>query len=190
MKQGKLIIISAPSGCGKSTIINAIADRGYVPFEFSVSATNRKPREGEQDGVNYHFLSDNEFKSHIVAGDFVEFEEVYPGRYYGTLKSEIERRLDSGINIVLDLDVKGGVNVKRLYPDRSLSIFIQPPSIDALKERLLKRGTETDETLADRLGRAEYELSFVPQFDVAVVNDDLAKAIVETEARILDFLNL
>lgn len=160
-----------------------------MPFEFSVSATNRAPREGETNGVNYHFLTDDEFKSRIAEGDFVEFEEVYPGRFYGTLKSEIERRLASGINIVLDLDVKGGVNVKKMYSDSSLSIFIQPPSIEALRDRLVNRGTETPASLADRIGRAEYELSFAPQFDVTIVNDDLTTAINEAEARILSFIN-
>lgn len=186
--KGKIIIISAPSGCGKSTIINAIADRGHVDLKFSVSATNRKPRPGETDGVNYHFLTDEQFREHIAAGDFVEYEEVYPGRFYGTLKSEIDRRLEQGENIVLDIDVRGGVNVRKLYPDNSLSIFIKPPSVDALRERLIARGTESEETLAQRLDRAEYELSFVPAFDRAVVNDSLPEAVVETEQAIIDFI--
>lgn len=185
---GKIIIVSAPSGCGKSTIINAINDRGHVNLKFSVSATNRAPRPGEVNGVNYHFLTDEQFRDHIAAGDFVEYEEVYPGRFYGTLKSEIDSRLSAGENIILDIDVKGGVNVKRLYPDNSLSIFIQPPSIEELKARLTSRGTESEETLAQRLGRAEYELSFVPKFDVAIINDSLPEAIVATEDAILSFL--
>lgn len=185
---GKIIIVSAPSGCGKSTIINAINDRGHVNLKFSVSATNRTPRPGEVNGVNYHFLTDEQFRDHIAAGDFVEYEEVYPGRFYGTLKSEIDSRLSAGENIILDIDVKGGVNVKRLYPDNSLSIFIQPPSIEALKERLTSRGTESEETLAQRLGRAEYELTFVPKFDVSVINDSLPEAIVATEDAILSFI--
>ena len=185
---GKIIIISAPSGCGKSTIINAIGDRGHVDLKFSVSATNRKPRPGETDGVSYHFLTDEQFREHIAAGDFVEYEEVYPGRFYGTLKSEIDRRLEEGENIVLDIDVRGGVNVKKLYPANSLSIFIQPPSIDALRERLTSRGTENEETLKQRLDRAEYELTFIPRFDRTVVNDNLANAVVETEQAVIDFI--
>lgn len=186
---GKIIIISAPSGCGKSTIINAIGDRGHVDLKFSVSATNRKPRPGETDGVSYHFLTDEQFREHIAAGDFVEYEEVYPGRFYGTLKSEIDRRLEEGENIVLDIDVRGGVNVKKLYPANSLSIFIQPPSIDALRERLTSRGTENEETLKQRLDRAEYELTFIPRFDRTVVNDNLANAVVETEQAVIDFIS-
>lgn len=186
---GKIIIISAPSGCGKSTIINAIGDRGHVDLKFSVSATNRKPRPGETDGVSYHFLTDEQFREHIAAGDFVEYEEVYPGRFYGTLKSEIDRRLEEGENIVLDIDVRGGVNVKKLYPANSLSIFIQPPSIDTLRERLTSRGTENEETLKQRLDRAEYELTFIPRFDRTVVNDNLANAVVETEQAVIDFIS-
>lgn len=188
MKKGKIIIISAPSGCGKSTIINAINQRGRVDWNFSVSATNRTPRPGEQHGVNYHFLTDEEFRQHIANGDFVEYEEVYPGRFYGTLKSEIDNRLNEGKNVVLDIDVRGGVNVKRMYPDDSLSIFIQPPSVEELRRRLTSRGTETEETLAQRVGRAEYELSFVPQFDTSVVNDKLDEAVDAVEGKILDFL--
>lgn len=188
-QKGKIIIISAPSGCGKSTIINAINDRGHINWRFSVSATNRQPRPGETNGVSYHFLTDEQFRDHIAAGDFVEYEEVYPGRFYGTLKSEIDHRLADGETIVLDIDVRGGVNVKKMYPDSSLSIFIQPPSIEALRSRLEGRGTESADTLAQRLGRAEYELSFIPQFDRSVVNDNLATAIVETEEAIINFLN-
>ncbi len=186
---GKIIIISAPSGCGKSTIINAINDRQRVDLKFSVSATNRSPRPGEVDGVNYYFLTDEQFRQHIADNDFVEFEEVYPGRFYGTLKSEIDRRLNQGENIVLDIDVCGGVNVKKLYPDNSLSIFIKPPSIEALRDRLTGRGTETEDSLRQRLDRAEYELSFLPRFDCAIVNDDLDKAVTDTEAAILDFIS-
>lgn len=189
MTPGKLIIVSAPSGCGKSTIISALRERARFPFSFSVSATNRPPRQGEIDGVNYHFLSDDDFRNKISGNQFVEYEEVYPGRYYGTLKSEIEDRLARGENVILDLDVKGGVNVKNMYGDRALSLFIQPPSVDALRQRLQGRGSETPETLADRLGRAELELSFAPRFDHVVVNDVLAQAVDQTEKTILSFLN-
>lgn len=185
---GKLIIISAPSGCGKSTIINELIKRGKIEMDFSVSATNRKPRPGETDGVSYHFLSDEAFRNHILAGDFVEYEEVYPGRFYGTLKSEIESRLHSGRNVILDIDVKGGVNVKKQYGDRAISIFIKPPGIDELRNRLIGRGTETPEVIEERINRAEFELSMALQFDVVVVNDILDNAVEQTEKKICDFL--
>lgn len=185
---GKLIIISAPSGCGKSTIIHDLTQRGNIDMTFSVSATNRKPREGEIDGVHYHFLSTSEFHDSIASGDFLEYEEVYPGRFYGTLKSEINRALDAGSNIVLDIDVKGGINVKKLYGDRALSIFIEPPSVEELRRRLENRGTESREVIDERISRAEFELSLAPQFDVVVINDNLEQAIDRTEQLIIDFI--
>lgn len=185
---GKIIIVSAPSGCGKSTIIHALTDRGNIDMSFSVSATNRSPRQGEVDGVSYHFLSDEAFREKIAADEFVEYEEVYPGRFYGTLKSELKNRIEKGDNVILDIDVKGGVNVKRLYGDRALSIFIEPPSVEALRKRLENRGTESREIIDERVGRAEFELSFAPLFDAVVVNDDLDRAIEQTEKKILDFL--
>ena len=185
---GKLIIISAPSGCGKSTIIHDLTQRGNIDMTFSVSATNRKPREGEIDGVHYHFLSTSEFHDRIASGDFLEYEEVDPGRFYGTLKSEINRALDAGSNIVLDIDVKGGINVKKLYGDRALSIFIEPPSVEELRRRLENRGTESREVIDERISRAEFELSLAPQFDVVVINDNLEQAIDRTEQLIIDFI--
>lgn len=185
---GKLFIISAPSGCGKSTIIHDLTQRGNIDMTFSVSATNRKPREGEIDGVHYHFLSTSEFHDRIASGDFLEYEEVYPGRFYGTLKSEINRALDAGSNIVLDIDVKGGINVKKLYGDRALSIFIEPPSVEELRRRLENRDTESREVIDERISRAEFELSLAPQFDVVVVNDNLEQAIDRTEQLIVDFI--
>lgn len=185
--KGKVIIISAPSGCGKSTIINALLAQGEIDMQFSVSATNRKPREGEKHGVNYYFLSDGEFRRAIDGGEFVEYEEVYPGRYYGTLRSEIERIVDAGHNVVLDIDVKGGVNVKRMYGDEAVSVFIQPPSVEALRQRLIGRGTETPEAIAQRVDRAEFEIGYAPRFDHAVVNDDLDKAIAEVSDILKDF---
>ncbi len=185
---GKLIIISAPSGCGKSTIIHDLTQRGNIDMTFSISATNRKPREGEIDGVHYHFLSTSEFHDRIASGDFLEYEEVYPGRFYGTLKSEINRALDTGSNIVLDIDVKGGINVKKLYGDRALSIFIEPPSVEELRRRLENRGTESREVIDERISRAEFELSLAPQFDVVVINDNLEQAIDRTEQLIIDFI--
>ncbi len=184
MEKGKIIIISAPSGCGKSTIINALLKRGEIDMQFSVSATNRPPRDGEVHGVNYYFLTDDDFKKAISQGDFVEYEEVYPGRYYGTLKSEIARIVDGGHNVVLDIDVKGGVNVKRMYGDEAVSVFIQPPSVEALRSRLVGRGTETEDAIEQRVARAEFEIGYAPQFDRIVVNDDLTEAI-ENVSKIL-----
>lgn len=186
-KEGKIIIVSAPSGCGKSTIINAIMERANVPLQFSVSATNRKPRTGEQNGVNYHFLTTEEFQLHIANGDFVEYEEVYPGRFYGTLRSEVEQRCANGENVVLDIDVKGGVNVKRMFGSKALSIFIMPPSVEELRRRLESRATDSADDIDRRVAKAELEISFAPQYDTVVVNDNLAEAIDLTERKIIEF---
>lgn len=156
---------------------------------FSVSATNRKPRAGEIDGVHYHFLSTAEFHDRIASGDFLEYEEVYPGRFYGTLKSEINHALDAGRNIVLDIDVKGGINVKKIYGDRAISIFIEPPSVEELRRRLENRGTESREVIDERISRAEFELSLAPQFDAKIVNDNLETAIDSTERLIVGFIS-
>jgi len=189
MKKGKLIIISAPSGCGKSTIIGDIMDRGELDLQFSVSATNRKPREGEVDGVNYHFLSDRQFKDLIAEGAFVEYEQVYPGRFYGTLRSEIQNRVDSGHNVILDIDVKGGVNVKRQFGNDAMSIFIAPPSIEELRVRLRGRGSDSEEEIEQRVGRAAFELGFQNDYDHVVVNNTLPEAIGEVERLMADFIN-
>lgn len=186
--EGKIIVVSAPSGTGKSTIIKAISEKGDIDMKFSVSATNRSPRPGEVDGVSYNFLTTETFKEKIAENAFVEWEEVYPGRYYGTLKSEIERTCKAGHNVILDIDVKGALNVKKIFGDKALTLFIQPPSVDELKKRLEARGTETTESLNQRLSKAEYELSFAPQFDCTVVNDNLDTAITDTKAVIKDFL--
>lgn len=188
-KKGKLVIISAPSGCGKSTIIGDIMDRGALDLQFSVSATNRKPRPGEVDGVNYHFLSDQQFKDLIAEGAFVEYEQVYPGRYYGTLRSEIQDRVNAGHNVILDIDVKGGVNVKKQFGDDAMSIFIAPPSISELRWRLKTRGSDTDEEIEQRVGRAAYELSFQKEYDHVVVNDVLPEAIAKIEGLMKDYLD-
>lgn len=185
---GKIIIISAPSGCGKSTIINRIMGRGNVDLKFSVSATNRAPREGERDGVNYHFLTDEQFKKAIAEDSFVEYEEVYPGRYYGTLKSEILDRCARGETVVLDIDVKGGVRVKEMFGPMAKSIFIQPPSVDELRRRLESRATDSPQAIKQRVDKAEFELGFAPQYDVCIVNDDLATAVEETEREIAQFI--
>lgn len=186
--KGKIIIISAPSGCGKSTIINAILQKGEIDLQFSISATNRPPREGEKDGVNYYFLSDEEFRSEIDSDSFVEFEEVYPGRYYGTLKREITRIVSEGHNVILDIDVKGGVNVKKLYGNEAMSIFIMPPSVEELRRRLEGRGTESAEWIDKRIKRASLELGYACQFDHSVVNADLDHAVREVENLMKDFV--
>ena len=186
---GKIIIVSAPSGCGKSTIINALFEKGDIDMRFSVSATSRAPREGEEHGVHYYFLTEDEFRRKIDTGDFVEYEEVYQGRFYGTLRREIDRVINSGHNIVLDIDVKGAMNVKRIYGDRALSVFIMPPSIDELRTRLEKRATDAPEVIEERVGKAAYELTFAPEYDVTVVNDVLSEAIAEVHKVITDFLS-
>lgn len=185
---GKIIIISAPSGCGKSTIINALLQRGDIDLQFSISATSRLPRQGEVDGVNYYFLTEQEFRDKIEAGEFVEFEEVYPGRFYGTLRSEIDRVIRDGHNVVLDIDVAGALNVKRMYGERAMTLFIQPPSVDALRQRLLGRATETAEVIEERVGKAAYEIGFAPKFDYSVVNDDLDIAVGQVHDLISSFV--
>ncbi len=186
--QGKIIIVSAPSGCGKSTIINALLKRGDLDLQFSISATSRSPRAGEKHGVHYYFLSEPEFRSRIEAGDFVEYEEVYAGRFYGTLRSEIDRIVNAGHNVVLDIDVKGAINVKTLYGDRALALFIMPPSVDELRRRLEGRATDTPEVIDERVRKASYEIEFAPRYDVTVVNDDLDTAIADVHRVISEFV--
>ena len=186
---GKLVIFSAPSGSGKSTIINYLLNQG-LRLKFSISATSRAPRGEEQDGREYYFLSPGEFRQRIEAGDFLEYEEVYKDKYYGTLKSEVERILASGDNVIFDVDVVGGCHIKEFYGNRALSLFIQPPSLDELRRRLESRGTDAPEVIESRLAKAEYELSFAPRFDAVVVNDDLARAEEEALRRIQNFLAL
>jgi guanylate kinase len=188
-EQGKLIIISAPSGSGKSTIIGRIMQDESLRLAFSVSATTRPRRGQEVHGVDYYFLTQEEFESKIEGDELVEYQEVYKGRYYGTLKSEVERITAMGMNVVLDLDVLGGVNVKRMYGDRALSIFIQPPSVEVLRERLIKRGTDSMEDIQARVDKAEFEISIGPQFDYTVINDDLDTAVNEVHQLIEDFIN-
>lgn len=184
---GKLIIFSAPSGSGKSTIINYLLKQN-LNLAFSISATSRPPRGTERDGVEYFFLTPDEFRERIARGEFLEYEEVYPGRYYGTLKSQVEKQLADGQNVIFDIDVVGGCNLKRFYGDRALSVFIQPPSVEELRRRLVGRGTDAPEVIADRVAKAEYELGFAPKFDVVVVNDDLSTAEQQTLDIIRNFL--
>ena len=185
---GKALIFSAPSGSGKSTVVGHILKR-HPEIEFSVSATSRPPRGTERDGVEYHFLSPEKFRSLVDQDQFVEWEEVYGGSCYGTLKSEVERIWAKGHVIIFDVDVKGALNIKKLYGQRSLAIFIQPPSIAELRRRLEGRGTDTPEVIEQRLAKAEYELSFASQFDEIVINDNLEVAQIEAESLIEDFLN-
>lgn len=187
--QGKLIIFSAPSGSGKSTIINKLMSEYDLRGRFSISATSRKPRGSEQDGVEYYFLTEEDFRRRISEGDFLEYEEVYPGCFYGTLRSEVDRTLDRGENVILDIDVQGGLNVKKIYGDRALTLFIQPPSIERLRERLERRGTDAPEVIERRLAKAETELSFAPKYDAVVVNDDLEEACQAAARTIEDFLS-
>lgn len=186
---GKLIIFSAPSGSGKSTIINYLLTQN-LNLAFSVSATSRPPRGTERNGVEYFFLTPEEFRQHIAAGDFLEYEEVYKDRFYGTLKSQVEKQLATGQNVIFDVDVAGGCNIKQFYGDRALSIFIQPPSVEELRKRLVGRGTDTPEVIEDRVAKAEYEMSFASKFDKIIVNDDLETAKAEALEIITQFLNV
>lgn len=185
---GKLIIFSAPSGSGKSTIIKSLLQHPELKLSFSISATSRPPRGTEKNGVEYYFLSPDEFRSRIEKGDFLEYEEVYKDRFYGTLKSEVERLLKAGRNVVLDVDVVGGANIKRMYGERAKSIFIQPPGLAELRKRLEGRGTDSPEVIESRLQKAEYELSFAPKFDTVIVNDLLEKAQQEALDTVTAFI--
>lgn len=183
----KLIIFSAPSGSGKSTIINYLLTQN-LNLAFSISATSRPPRGTERDGVEYFFLTPEEFRRRIADDEFLEYEEVYHDRFYGTLKAQVEKQLADGQNVVFDVDVVGGCNIKKFYGDRALSVFIQPPSVEELRRRLVGRGTDTPEVIEDRVAKAQYELSFAPKFDKVIVNDDLEKAKAKALEVITQFL--
>ena len=190
MNTGKLIIFSAPSGSGKSTLVNYLMEKHpEIQLAFSISCTSRAPRGKEQNGVEYFFLSPEEFKKKIANDEFLEYEEVYEDRFYGTLKSQVEVQSQAGQNVVFDVDVKGGVNIKKHYGSRALSVFIQPPSVEELRNRLVGRATDAPEVIEQRLNKAEYELSFADKFDRIVINDDLEKAKVDIYNVIKQFLD-
>lgn len=184
---GKLLIFSAPSGAGKSTIVNYLLEQN-LNLSFSISATSRPARGTEQNGVEYYFLSPDEFREKIKNDEFLEYEEVYPDRYYGTLKSEIQRITDNGGNVIFDVDVVGGCHIKEHYGDKALSVFVEPPSIEALRDRLEKRGTDSAEVINDRIAKAEYEITFAPRFDVIIYNENLEVAKAEVLAVVSKFL--
>lgn len=186
-KEGKLIIFSAPSGAGKTTIVHAIIEK-LPELEFSISATSRAPRHTEINGRDYYFLSGDEFQKACDEDLFVEWEEVYAGTRYGTLKSEVERIWDKGNIIMFDVDVIGGIRLKKIFGDKAMSVFVMPPSVNALRERLTGRGTDSAETIEKRIAKAEYELSYAEQFDYVIVNDDLQTAITEVEELVAGFI--
>lgn len=185
---GKLIIFSAPSGSGKSTIINYLLTQN-LNLTFSVSATSRPPRGKEKDGVEYYFLTPDEFRRRIANNEFLEYEEVYENRFYGTLKAPIEKQLNKGLNVIFDVDVVGGCNIKKFYGNRALSIFIQPPSVEELHKRLIGRATDAPEIIESRIAKAEYELGFASKFDTVIINDNLEVAQNEALKTIREFLN-
>ena len=189
-KNGKCIIFSAPSGSGKSTIVQwLMAEHPELRLAFSISATSRPPRGTEQHGVEYFFLSPEEFRSRIAAGEFLEYEEVYQDRFYGTLKEQVDNQLKAGQNVVFDVDVKGGCNIKEHYGSKALSVFIQPPSVEELRRRLMGRATDSMEQIEQRVAKAEYEMSFAPQFDRIVINDNLEEAKQQTLDILREFLS-
>ena len=188
MKTGKCIVLSAPSGSGKTTIAKHLLAQENLNLAFSVSATSRSPRGQEVDGKDYYFLSEAAFKAKIAEGAFAEYEEVYPGMFYGTLKSELDRIWALGKNVVFDIDVVGGLNIKKQFPNNTLSIFIKPPSTEALAERLRQRGTDSTDKIAMRLDKANVEMARANEFDAVVVNDHLETAKSETEEYISNFL--
>ena len=189
MEEGKLIVFSAPSGSGKTTIVRHLLGIETLNLEFSISATSREKRGNEKDGVDYYFLTTEEFKKKIKNGEFLEWEEVYRDNFYGTLKSEVERIWTNGKHVIFDIDVSGGLRIKRKYPHETLAIFVKPPSIDELKIRLKKRKTESDDKINMRIAKASAELATAPLFDVVIVNDDLDKAFQEAEKLVDNFLN-
>ena len=190
MSKGKLLIFSAPSGSGKSTIVNFLMqEHPELNMHFSISCTTRAPRGTEKNGVEYFFLTPEEFKAKIAEDAFVEYEEVYTDRFYGTLKSQVENQINNGENVVFDVDVKGGCNLKKIFGSEALSVFVQPPSVEELRRRLVGRATDAPEVIEQRLAKAEEELTYAPKFDVIIVNDDLEIAKAEALKTIGEFLN-
>jgi guanylate kinase len=185
--KGKLIIFSAPSGAGKTTIVKQLLEKD-LNLEFSISATSRLPRQTETHGKDYYFLTDAEFKMKVDKNEFLEWEEVYAGISYGTLKTEVERIRNAGRNVIFDVDVVGGLNIKEYFGDDALAVFVQPPSVEELRKRLTARSTETEEKIAMRIAKAEHELSFAKQFDIIIVNDNLDDAVAKTEKIVSEFL--
>ena len=189
MTKGKMLIVSAPSGSGKSTIVNwLMKEHPELKLYFSISCTSRAPRGTEQNGVEYFFLTPEEFRQRIESNEFLEYEEVYENRFYGTLKQQVERQREAGQNVVFDVDVKGGVNIKKYYGNEALSLFVQPPSVEELRKRLVGRATDTPEAIEERLAKAEYELTFASLFDCVIVNDDLEIAKQEALQVVKEFL--
>ena len=187
--KGKLIIFSAPSGSGKSTLVqHLMTEYPELRLKFSISCTSRAPRGTERNGVEYFFLSPDEFRQKISAGEFLEYEEVYQDKFYGTLKSQVETQAERGENVVFDVDVKGGCSIKKYYGDRALSVFIQPPSVEELRKRLVGRATDALEVIEQRLAKAEYELTFADKFDKVIINDDLDVAKAEAYQIVSEFL--
>ena len=186
--KGKLIIFSAPSGAGKTTIVKHLLECG-LPLEFSISACSRKPRVGDVNGKVYYFLSEDEFKSKIKKNEFIEWEEVYPGNFYGTLKSEPKRIWHNGNHVLFDIDVKGGVHLKKMFGDNALSVFVMPPSIEELERRLVNRSTDDQETIQKRVDKAVFELKFSNKFDTIIINDHLVDAQDEAFKLVSDFIN-
>lgn len=185
---GKLIIFSAPSGSGKTTIVKHLLDQPELNLAFSISATSRPRRGKEKNGVNYYFMSVSQFKRHIKDGDFLEWEEVYRDNFYGTLKSEVERLWAEGKNVIFDIDVSGGLRIKKKFPDKTLAVFVKPPSVDELKIRLKKRSTESDDKINMRIAKASVELATAPQFDKIIKNYDLDVALDEAHKLVADFV--
>lgn len=187
-QKGKIIVLSAPSGSGKSTIIKKLIEHPELRLEFSISATSRKPRGEEAHGKEYFFMTEEEFRMNVELGNFVEWEEVYAGVCYGTLLSEVKRITERGNNLIMDVDVKGALSIKKRFGEEALLIFIMPPDIDVLEKRLRSRGTDSPETILKRLDKAEFEMGYAPQFDTVVLNDDLDRAVDEVKEKITGFI--
>jgi len=187
MDHGKLIIFAAPSGSGKTSIVKFLLAQ-QLPLKFSISATTRCMRSNEKEGVDYFYLTTEQFRKKIDSGEFLEWEEVYAGAYYGTLKSEVDKLLANGENVLLDIDVLGALNIKKIYAEQALALFVKPPSVEALVERLRNRGTECEESLKRRIDKATYELSFEPEFDITIINNDLEEAQDDAKQIVMNFI--